>query len=68
MWRLHAGDRLDLWSLARAANLPWIDARYGSAVYLPMADRARFEVSVGPAGLVARPGNDVARAAIAGWH
>jgi hypothetical protein len=68
VWRLNAGDRLDVWSLARAANLPWVDARYGSAVYLPMADRAQFEVSVGPSGLVARPRNDAARAAVAGWH
>jgi hypothetical protein len=68
VWRLHPADRVDLWSLVRAANLPWVDARYGSAVYLPMADGARFEVSVGPAGLVARPRNDAARAAVAGWH
>jgi hypothetical protein len=68
VWPLHPDDRFDVWSLARAANLPWIDARYGSAVYLPMADGARFDVSVGPGGLVARPGNDAARAAVSGWH
>jgi hypothetical protein len=68
VYRLHADDRFDVWLLARAANLPWVDARYGSAVYLPMADRAEFEVSVGPGGLVARPRNDAARAAVAGWH
>jgi hypothetical protein len=68
VWRLHPDDRVDLWSLLRAAQLPWVDARYGSAVFLPMADSARFEVSVGPAGLVARPRNDAARAAVAGWH
>ncbi|MEP7063902.1 MAG: cation/multidrug efflux pump [Betaproteobacteria bacterium] len=68
--RLHAADEFDVWMLVRAAHehLPWVDALYGSAVYLPMADQASFDVSVGAGGLVARPRNDAARAAIAGWH
>ncbi len=68
--RLHADDQLDVWSLVRAAHahVPWVDALYGSAVYLPMADQASFDVSVGAGGLIARPRNDQARAAIGGWH
>lgn len=67
---LHPADQFDVWTLVRAAHahLPWVDALYGSAVYLPMADRAAFDVSVGAGGLVARPRNDAARAAVAGWH
>jgi hypothetical protein len=66
--RLHPTDSFDLWMLVRAAHLPWVDAQYGSAVYLPMADGATFAVSVGTGGLVARPTNDAARAAVGGWH
>jgi hypothetical protein len=33
-----------------------------------MADDAVFLVSVGPGGLVARPRNDAARAAVSGWR
>lgn len=70
VYRLHAPDDFDVWSLVRAAreHLPWVDALYGSAVYLPMADMASFDVSVGAAGLIARPRNDAARRAISGWH
>jgi hypothetical protein len=67
---LHRADDFDVWTLVRAAHdhLPWVDALYGSAVYLPMADQASFAVSVGPGGLVARPRNAAARTAVAGWH
>ncbi len=68
--RLHADDQLDVWTLVRAAHarIVWMDALYGSAVYLPMADQASFDVSVGAGGLVARARNDEARKAIGGWH
>ena len=67
---LHGPDQFDVWTLVRAAHphLPWVDALYGSAVYLPMADGASFAVSVGPGGLVARPRNAAAENAVAGWH
>lgn len=36
--------------------LPWVDADYGSAAYLPLLDNGRFEVTLAAAGgLVARP-------------
>ena len=60
---------LDLWGLAQrnAAWLPWVDAGYGSATYLPMADGARFTVSLSPTGLLARPANPAAQAALSHW-
>jgi len=58
---------LDLWMLAQQGRLPLVDAGYGSSVYLPAAEGARFEVKVSASGLVARPLNDAARAAIALW-
>ena len=42
---------LDLWSLAREISrnlLPGVDAYYGTATYLPMADGARFKVTLEP--------------------
>jgi len=60
---------LDLWALARRhpQRFPWVDAVYGSATYLPMADDAEFEVVVTQTGLAARPLNDPARRAIRDW-
>jgi hypothetical protein len=48
---------LDLWSLAKRYPdwLPFVDAVYGSATYLPMAAGARYEVSLTQSGLIARP-------------
>ncbi len=64
-----AEDRgLDLWSIAQRHRLPWVDAVYGSATYLPMRDRAQFEVRLAPTGLVARPANAPATAAVRGWE
>lgn len=67
---LQEPDRIDAWELARRARewVHFIDARYGSAVYLPMADGASFEVSVSQSGLVARPLNAKAKAAVGGWR
>lgn len=60
---------LDLWVLAREHRwLPWVDAVYGSATYLPMADGARWQVTVSASGLVARPLNAAAERALAGWR
>jgi hypothetical protein len=48
---------VDVWALAQAHPrwLPFVDAVYGSATYLPMADGARYEISLGQSGLIARP-------------
>jgi hypothetical protein len=58
-----------MWKLASEAGrrLPWVDAAYGTAVYLPMADGARYRVSVTDTGLTARPDNAAAREASDSW-
>lgn len=63
------GGGLDIWSLAQghAAWLPWVDAGYGSATYLPMADGAQYTVSLSPTGLLARPANQAAQTAMSHW-
>lgn len=61
---------VDVWSFARRfhAWLPWLDALYGSATYLPMAEGAHYAVSISPTGLVARPLNREAREAVSAWR
>jgi hypothetical protein len=70
VYALHASERVDVWRLLHTWHdyIPWVDALYGSATYLPMADGAAYQVSVSPSGLIARAENEAARAAVAGWH
>jgi len=67
---LHDNDR-GLDALAVVQRLPdwaaFVDAQYGSATFLPMADGATYAITLSQSGLVARPSNDAARAAIRRW-
>ena len=60
---------LDLWSLAHnfPKFTPGIDAYYGTATYLPLADGARFRITLSRDALIARPLNDSAREAVGDW-
>ena len=60
---------VDLWKLARQfpVFLPGIDAYYGTATYVPMADGARFDVSLSRDALIARPVNEAAERALRRW-
>ena len=60
---------LDVWHVARKfpVLMPGVDAYYGTATYLPMADGARFEVTLTRTALIARPVNDAAREAVGDW-
>lgn len=62
-------DKADLWKFAHKHRdwMRWVDAAYGSAVFLPMTDKAKYKVSISRTGLVARPANDVARKAVSRW-
>ena len=61
---------LDIWRLAQKHKgwLPWIDAVYGSATYLPMADGTRYSVTAAQSGLVARPANTRAKEIVNNWR
>jgi len=61
---------MDAWKTARWLErwVRWIDAVYGSGTYLPMADGARFRVSIGTQGLIARPLNPSAEQAVKRWR
>jgi hypothetical protein len=59
----------DFWSWVREHdNMPWVDATYGSATFVPMADGALFEVALSNSGLVAKPLNDAAERAVRQWR
>jgi len=60
---------LDLWAWVRRSErkLPWLDAIYGSAAYMPMVDKAQFRVSISNSGLVVRPANEPAQKAVDAW-
>ncbi len=65
---------LDRWAAATQAHWPAalpvpspVSARYGSAVYLPMADDAVYSVVMGASGLLARPQNAAAATAMERW-
>jgi hypothetical protein len=70
VYALNAPQRIDPWDLIHRYHswLPWLDAFYGSATFLPMADGALYEIKVSQSGLVARPLNQAARDAVGGWH
>ncbi len=63
-------DSFDVWTVAHRFPifLPGVDAHYGTATYVPMADGARFEVSLSRDAIIARPVNDKARDAVGRWE
>ncbi len=70
VYRVGQQTEIDLWDLASEYHdwLSWmLDAGYGSAVFLPMTDGAKYEVSVSQSGLIARPANPQAKEAVSRW-
>ncbi len=69
VYALAEDPSLDFWALVRRYHdaLPFADALYGSAAYVPMAEGAEYRVSVSALGLVVRPVNSAAQRAVAGW-
>jgi hypothetical protein len=61
---------LDLWLLANEhkKKIPWLDAVYGSAAYVPMVDKGIFRASMSHTGLVVRADNGIAQRAIENWR
>jgi hypothetical protein len=70
VYDLHEPGRIDPWELVHRYRswVPWLDALYGSATYLPMADGALYKIDVSQSGLVARHLNQAARDAVGSWH
>lgn len=70
VYPLNPPDRVDIWELAQRFHswIPGLDAFYGSAAFLPMADGASYDIKITQSGVIARPRNSAAHAAVDGWH
>ena len=70
VYSLNQAERIDPWELVHRYHswVPWMDALYGSATFLPMADGALYEIKVSQSGLIARPLNQAARDAVGSWR
>jgi hypothetical protein len=70
VYSLSEDPGLDIWTFIRknAHWIPWVDAVYGSATYMPMVDGAHYSVLISTTGLFARPQNDIARKALSQWR
>jgi hypothetical protein len=60
---------LDYWRLAHDHPrwMPWVDAVYGNATYMPMGDGARFVVTATQSGLVSRPYDQATERLLRDW-
>jgi hypothetical protein len=69
VYALSENPGVDLWQLTldHPGRLPFVDAVYGNAAYMPMSDGARYEVSITQSGLIARPVNEAAQQAAGTW-
>lgn len=67
---LLSDDQPDIWSFVKNYQqwMTWIDVTYGSAVFLPMADKASYSISISRTGLIARPENQAAEEAVGRWN
>jgi len=70
VYALSREEGLDPWPAIRRYHdwLPFADALYGSAAYVPLAENAAYRVTVSASGLVVRPTNDAARKAVGNWR
>ncbi|MEM8498349.1 MAG: cation/multidrug efflux pump [Pseudomonadota bacterium] len=64
-----SGVGVDTWKLLQGLHntLPWIRLQYGSAVYMPMAHNARYELVLNGSSLLATPVSEEAVAAFDSW-
>jgi len=69
VYSLSENRGMDIWSITKnyPSWVPWVDAYYGSATYLPMRDGARFKITLSQTGLLARPVNEAGKESIQYW-
>lgn len=64
----HSRTPFDIWSLTAEQDwLPWIEARQGVGVYMPLVDGSEFLVQMRGNGLEVSAVNEVAKKAMFGW-
>jgi hypothetical protein len=61
---------VDVWKIIRSNESlqDWVSADQGSSVFMPMADKALYSISLGQHGLIARAENAEAHQAILNWQ
>lgn len=61
---------IDVWAFfnGRGNSFNLVDAVYGSATFVPMADDALYEILLSHTGLLARPLNEPAQMAVQRWE
>ncbi len=57
-----------LWLNEVDTLVSFVDARYGSGVFLPMVDQGFYQITLSSSGLVARPINNAAKEAVKLWQ
>ncbi len=57
-----------LWFKKIDSNIPWLDALYGSATFVPMSDGALYEINLSHSGLTSAPLNERAQEAVNQWQ
>jgi len=55
------------WLIEYQDFIPWLDAYYGNAIYLPMSHGAKYDITINSSGLIARPENEKARQSLQHW-
>lgn len=67
LYELNGSDFVDLWRASKSFNFG-LHANYGSSIFMPMVDKARYSVFLHARGLVAKPTNQAAKDALyMGW-
>lgn len=62
------GPDLWAWVHKKKEAMPWVEAAYGSATFVPMVDGGLYEVALSNSGLVAKPLNTAAKNAVSFWQ
>lgn len=57
----------DSWKLDQKYGLPFVEAVYGNATFMPLEDGAVFDIRLSSTGLVSVPANQAARRAMNAW-
>ncbi len=70
LYQLADEPGLNLWNTIDIYGhwMPFVDAVFGSAAYVPLANKAEYSVSLGQSGILVRPTNEQAKKAIQLWH
>ena len=63
VYQLNESVWFDVWHWLNRYSF-WLDANYGSAVYMPLSHGAMYSILLTPKGLLARPLNDAAKQAL----